>query len=144
MTDILHEVDSYSRASDKNATLRYRLSYRKFDCYMKRDTLKTFSLLSALPYFVLWILSFFFSPLADFLIVRHYLSIGNVRKIFNSIGRDNCIVVLIQKHSPCCFRSDGTSHNFGGSSFRGLLSEGPCSCTSGHHCWIQRGSLQWI
>jgi hypothetical protein len=43
MTDILHEVDSYSRASDKNATLRYRLSYRKFDCYMKRDTLKTFS-----------------------------------------------------------------------------------------------------
>jgi MFS family permease len=52
---------------------------------MKYD-IKDNSLLSALPYFVLWILSFFFSPLADFLIVRHYLSIGNVRKIFNSIG----------------------------------------------------------
>ncbi|RZB39599.1 inorganic phosphate cotransporter [Asbolus verrucosus] len=52
---------------------------------MKYD-IKDNSLLSALPYFILWILSFFFSPLADFLIVRRYLSIGNVRKIFNSVG----------------------------------------------------------
>ncbi|KAJ3645136.1 hypothetical protein Zmor_022822 [Zophobas morio] len=43
------------------------------------------SLLSALPYFVLWILSFIFSPIADYLIA-HYLSIGAVRKIFNTIG----------------------------------------------------------
>lgn len=34
----------------------------------------------------LWILSLFVSPLADFLIVRKYLSTGASRKLFNSIG----------------------------------------------------------
>ncbi|EFA07863.1 putative inorganic phosphate cotransporter [Tribolium castaneum] len=52
---------------------------------MKKD-IKDNSLLSALPYLVLWILSFVFSPLADYLIVHKYLSIGNVRKVFNTIG----------------------------------------------------------
>jgi hypothetical protein len=39
-----------------------------------------------LPYFVLWILSFLFSAIADFLIIKSYTSIGTTRKIFNSIG----------------------------------------------------------
>jgi sugar phosphate permease len=42
--------------------------------------------LSALPYFVLWVLSFLFSAIADFLIIKSYTSIGTTRKIFNSIG----------------------------------------------------------
>jgi ACS family sodium-dependent inorganic phosphate cotransporter-like MFS transporter 5 len=48
--------------------------------------IKSNSYLSALPYFVLWILSFLFSAIADFLIIKSYTSIGTTRKIFNSIG----------------------------------------------------------
>ncbi|KAJ3645134.1 hypothetical protein Zmor_022820 [Zophobas morio] len=48
--------------------------------------IKSNSYLSALPYFVLWVLSFIFSAIADFLIIRKYASIGTTRKIFNSIG----------------------------------------------------------
>ncbi|KAH1015762.1 hypothetical protein HUJ04_007097 [Dendroctonus ponderosae] len=44
------------------------------------------SILSALPYFVLWILSFIMSFTSDSLITRRILSIGNTRKVFNSIG----------------------------------------------------------
>lgn len=42
--------------------------------------------MSALPYLVLWILSFVFSSAADLLIVKKYATIGATRKIFNSIG----------------------------------------------------------
>lgn len=45
------------------------------------------SILSALPYFVLWILSFAMSFSSDSLIIRRILSIGNSRKVFNSIGK---------------------------------------------------------
>ncbi|XP_019869409.2 putative inorganic phosphate cotransporter isoform X2 [Aethina tumida] len=52
---------------------------------MKFD-IKSNSLLSALPYFVLWLLSFIFSAVADLLIVRNICSIGVTRKILNTIG----------------------------------------------------------
>lgn len=42
--------------------------------------------MSSLPYLALWILSFFVSPVADYLILRNYLSVGACRKLFNSIG----------------------------------------------------------
>lgn len=34
----------------------------------------------------MWILSFVFSAIADYLIIKKYTSIGTARKIFNSIG----------------------------------------------------------
>ncbi|KAF5293591.1 hypothetical protein FQA39_LY03076 [Lamprigera yunnana] len=43
-------------------------------------------ILSAGPYFVFWILSFVFSSITDFVIVRKYLSVGVARKIANSVG----------------------------------------------------------
>lgn len=48
--------------------------------------IKANSILSALPYFVLWILSFVMSFTSDALITRHILSVGQTRKLFNSIG----------------------------------------------------------
>ncbi|CAG9767284.1 unnamed protein product [Ceutorhynchus assimilis] len=48
--------------------------------------IKSNSVLSALPYFALWVLSFFMSFSSDSLINRRILSRGNSRKLFNSIG----------------------------------------------------------
>ncbi|KAL1494024.1 hypothetical protein ABEB36_009697 [Hypothenemus hampei] len=48
--------------------------------------IKSNSVLSALPYFVLWILSFIMSFISDSLIVRRILTVGTTRKIFNTIG----------------------------------------------------------
>ncbi|KAJ8923270.1 hypothetical protein NQ315_001827 [Exocentrus adspersus] len=44
------------------------------------------SMLSALPYLVLWLLSYLMSPLADILVTRQVISRTASRKIFNSIG----------------------------------------------------------
>lgn len=52
---------------------------------LKKDIKKN-ALLSSLPYLVMWILSFVFSPLSDFLINRQYLSRVVSRKLFNTIG----------------------------------------------------------
>ncbi|XP_066140938.1 putative inorganic phosphate cotransporter [Euwallacea fornicatus] len=52
-------------------------------------------LLSALPFFVLWALSFVFSFSSDFLINRGLVPVGTARKIFNSIGLFGCAVCLI-------------------------------------------------
>uniref|UniRef100_A0A182ST52 Major facilitator superfamily (MFS) profile domain-containing protein n=1 Tax=Anopheles maculatus TaxID=74869 RepID=A0A182ST52_9DIPT len=57
--------------------------------YMKEvleKDIKKNALLSSLPYLVMWILSFVFSPLSDFLINRQYLSRVASRKLFNTIG----------------------------------------------------------
>lgn len=48
--------------------------------------IKANSALSALPYLVLWILSFFMSFASDALINRNILTLGHARKLFNSIG----------------------------------------------------------
>nr|XP_023022715.1 putative inorganic phosphate cotransporter isoform X1 [Leptinotarsa decemlineata] len=48
--------------------------------------IKSNSVLSALPYFVLWVLSFVFSSIADWLINKNILTIGVSRKVFNTIG----------------------------------------------------------
>lgn len=48
--------------------------------------IKKNALLSSLPYLVMWLLSFMFSPLSDFLINRQYLSREVCRKVFNTIG----------------------------------------------------------
>uniref|UniRef100_A0ABK8FQZ9 Major facilitator superfamily (MFS) profile domain-containing protein n=1 Tax=Anopheles gambiae TaxID=7165 RepID=A0ABK8FQZ9_ANOGA len=48
--------------------------------------IKKNALLSSLPYLVMWMLSFVFSPLSDFLINRQYLSRVASRKLFNTIG----------------------------------------------------------
>uniref|UniRef100_A0A1B0GQA4 Major facilitator superfamily (MFS) profile domain-containing protein n=1 Tax=Phlebotomus papatasi TaxID=29031 RepID=A0A1B0GQA4_PHLPP len=48
--------------------------------------IKKNALLSALPYLVMWLGSFVMSPISDYLINRGYLSVGNTRKLFNSIG----------------------------------------------------------
>ncbi|CAH1154737.1 unnamed protein product [Phaedon cochleariae] len=44
------------------------------------------SFMSALPYFVMWVLSFFMSPIADQLVERKIVSLRTSRKIFNTIG----------------------------------------------------------
>lgn len=62
--------------------------------YVMKFNIKSNSYLSALPYFVLWILSFLFSGLADMLIVRKMTTIGAARKIFNSVGmKMNCKMI---------------------------------------------------
>ncbi|XP_013116292.1 putative inorganic phosphate cotransporter isoform X2 [Stomoxys calcitrans] len=48
---------------------------------------KTNALLSALPYFFMWILCLIVSPIADALINHNVLSVTVSRKIFNSIGQ---------------------------------------------------------
>ncbi|PNF23027.1 putative inorganic phosphate cotransporter [Cryptotermes secundus] len=57
----------------------YMNSILKFD-------LKSNGLLSALPYLVMWLMSFVFSWASDFLNTRRIISLGTSRKIFNSIG----------------------------------------------------------
>ncbi|CAG9865517.1 unnamed protein product [Phyllotreta striolata] len=44
------------------------------------------SLLSALPYFVMWIMNLVLSPIADYIIYKGYVPLITSRKIFNSIG----------------------------------------------------------
>lgn len=56
---------------------------------------KTNALLSALPYFVMWLLCLVVSPLADTLINRNVTSVTASRKIFNSIGQWVPMVCLI-------------------------------------------------
>ncbi|XP_066253943.1 putative inorganic phosphate cotransporter isoform X2 [Euwallacea similis] len=51
-------------------------------------------LLSALPFFILWIFSFVFSFSSDFLINKGFVSTGTARKIFNSIGLVGCAICL--------------------------------------------------
>ncbi|KAM7343118.1 putative inorganic phosphate cotransporter isoform 2-T3 [Cochliomyia hominivorax] len=48
---------------------------------------KSSALLSALPYFVMWLLCLVVSPLSDMLINRKVISITAARKIFNSVGQ---------------------------------------------------------
>lgn len=48
--------------------------------------IKENGLLSALPYFVLWVLSFFFGGISDFLINRKTITVGFSRKINTVIG----------------------------------------------------------
>ncbi|XP_036331722.1 putative inorganic phosphate cotransporter isoform X2 [Rhagoletis pomonella] len=45
------------------------------------------ALLSALPYFVMWLLCLIFSPISDMLINRNVLSTTTARKLFNTIGQ---------------------------------------------------------
>ncbi|XP_056640345.1 putative inorganic phosphate cotransporter isoform X1 [Diorhabda sublineata] len=44
------------------------------------------SILSALPYFIMWIMNLMMSPIADFIIARGFVTLITSRKIFNSIG----------------------------------------------------------
>ncbi|CAH1116930.1 unnamed protein product [Phaedon cochleariae] len=48
--------------------------------------IKSNSVLSALPYFVLWVMSFVFSYIADLFVNHNIFSIGVSRKVFNTIG----------------------------------------------------------
>ncbi|XP_049817360.1 putative inorganic phosphate cotransporter isoform X2 [Aethina tumida] len=48
--------------------------------------LKENAMMSALPYLVLWLLSFIVSPICDYIITRKVTSTGITRKIFNTIG----------------------------------------------------------
>lgn len=48
---------------------------------------KANALLSALPYFVMWILCFIISPISDILINRNIINVTTSRKLFNSIGQ---------------------------------------------------------
>lgn len=57
--------------------------------------IKSNALLSALPYFVLWCLSFLFSFVADYLNNNKIISTGASRKLFNSIGHYGPMVMLI-------------------------------------------------
>ncbi|CAG9857083.1 unnamed protein product [Phyllotreta striolata] len=57
--------------------------------------IKSNSVLSALPYFTLWITSFIFSLIADTLINKSILSIGASRKVFNTIGLTIPAIALV-------------------------------------------------
>uniref|UniRef100_A0A1B0BAI7 Major facilitator superfamily (MFS) profile domain-containing protein n=1 Tax=Glossina palpalis gambiensis TaxID=67801 RepID=A0A1B0BAI7_9MUSC len=61
--------------------------------------MKSNALLSALPYFVMWILCLILSPVADLLIHHHITSMTVSRKLFNSIGQwipTMCLIALIR------------------------------------------------
>lgn len=53
------------------------------------------SILSALPYLTLWILSFVFSFTSDTIINKNIVTIGGARKIFNSIGNKSFKVLSV-------------------------------------------------
>ncbi|CAH1154736.1 unnamed protein product [Phaedon cochleariae] len=42
--------------------------------------------ISALPYFIMWLMNLWWSPIADYIIKRKYVTLAASRKIFNSIG----------------------------------------------------------
>ncbi|KAJ8923271.1 hypothetical protein NQ315_001828 [Exocentrus adspersus] len=53
------------------------------------------SVLSALPYFFFWILSFAMGPTADYLIEKRYIDRTNSRKIFTSIAMFVPVITLV-------------------------------------------------
>lgn len=53
------------------------------------------ALLSALPYFIMWALSFVMSPISDYLINSGKLSVAKTRKLFNSLGQWVPMICLI-------------------------------------------------
>lgn len=53
------------------------------------------SFLSALPYFVMWIMTFVFSPIADMIVDKKIVSLITSRKIFNTIGLGCPAIALI-------------------------------------------------
>lgn len=57
--------------------------------------IKDNSMLSALPYFTLWILSFIFGALSDFCINKKYVTIGRARKITTTIGFVGPAIALV-------------------------------------------------
>uniref|UniRef100_A0A1A9WGM3 Putative inorganic phosphate cotransporter n=1 Tax=Glossina brevipalpis TaxID=37001 RepID=A0A1A9WGM3_9MUSC len=57
--------------------------------------IKSNALLSALPYFVMWILCLTLSPIADLLINHRIISVTVSRKLFNSIGQWTPMACLI-------------------------------------------------
>lgn len=62
-----------------------------------RLEVKSNALLSALPYFVMWLLCLIVSPISDMLINRKIISITVARKLFNSIGQwipMGCLIAL--------------------------------------------------
>ena len=56
---------------------------------------KSNALLSALPYFVMWLLCLVVSPISDMLINRGFITVTVARKLFNSIGQWVPMVCLI-------------------------------------------------
>ncbi|CAH1100630.1 unnamed protein product [Psylliodes chrysocephalus] len=54
--------------------------------YVMKYTITSDSFLSALPYFVMWIMNLILSPVADYIIAKKHVSLIISRKIFNSIG----------------------------------------------------------
>ena len=66
--------------------------YGTVRCYSSvwHGTLLQNGLLSALPYLVMWLLSFVFSWVSDFLNKKQVISLGTSRKLFNSIGKFHC------------------------------------------------------
>lgn len=57
--------------------------------------IKKNALLSALPYLAMFISTFLFSGLADFLARNHYITLSTSRKLFNTIGHWIPMVVLL-------------------------------------------------
>ncbi|XP_068633427.1 putative inorganic phosphate cotransporter [Battus philenor] len=57
--------------------------------------IKANGLLSALPFLVMWFTNFFFSWLADTLIVKNILSVTNTRKLANTVGSVPAAICLI-------------------------------------------------
>lgn len=57
--------------------------------------MKQNSFISAVPYLAMWLFSIACSTLADYLIAQHILTVGNARKIFNTIGQYGPALALI-------------------------------------------------
>ncbi|XP_055678046.1 putative inorganic phosphate cotransporter [Lutzomyia longipalpis] len=85
---IAHFVGSWNSGTMTTQVPTYIKNVLNYD-------MKESALLSALPYFVKWLTSFVFSSLSDFVINHKYLSIGNSRKFFNSIGTYGSGLMLV-------------------------------------------------
>lgn len=92
-------------------------------------------LLSAAPYFALFVLGFVFSPVTDLLITRKIVSLTIARKIMNSIGK---LYLTPQIHSfnTCIFRHFDSGDHFGGTSVCGGRPERACNRPTCGGCWL--------
>lgn len=89
----LDVLDSLDRAADLHescADVQHQIGKHttiKSSSYLTSNLILQNGVLSALPYFVMWLLSFVFSGFTDLIINREWVSITAGRKIANSIGK---------------------------------------------------------
>lgn len=88
--DVLDALDRAADLHESRADVQHQIgectTIKSSSFPIQNLTLQN-GVLSALPYFVMWLLSFVFSGFTDLIINREWVSITAGRKIANSIGK---------------------------------------------------------